>query len=117
MKTLTLCVVSQTILKKQPHNFLLNSNDCNPYRCVCVCVCVCVTEKDWDFLKSYTKLNDCNPYRGVCVCVCDRERLGLLKSYTKLTYYTKLGKPTSLLPISSAPEPSEHYQPPTKQIE
>ena len=56
---------------------------------VCVGVCVCV-----------------------CVCVCDRERLGLLKSYTKLTYYTKLGKPTSLLPISSAPEPSEHYHHP-----
>jgi len=65
---------------------------------LCVCVCVCVCERETDRER-------------------ERERLGLLKSYTKLTYYTKLGKPTSLLPISSAPEPSEHYQPPTKQIE
>lgn len=73
MKTLSLCVSDnpEETAYVTPHNFLLNSNDSNPYR-QSVCVCVCETERE-------------------------RERLGLLKSYTKLTYYTKLGRPTSLL--------------------
>ena len=42
MKTLTLCVSDNQETAYVTPNFLLNSNDSNPYRRVCVYVCVCV---------------------------------------------------------------------------